>query len=218
MKFRLLSLFLLCSTIVFAQYERRDTRTSVYFTAGINQAGAVGWEDPDLAGAGYFTGFNGGMGFAAVLDKRNTLVLGLEAAFSSQGFRNTEVSADTDLEKIIVNYINVPVVIRKYPFRKFSSMYFGLGPQVSFQVGGHIKTKGGESVDIVEGSLTKTVFSGVGVVGFNFGRTLNFGLELGYHRSFSKFIEIAPELRHSVFFGKLFLPVDFIADVMEGLQ
>jgi len=209
---------LLCTTIVFAQSKKTGTRSSVYFTAGLNQAGAVGWEDPDLAGAGYFTGFNGGMGFAAVLDKRNSLVLGLEAAFSSQGFRNTEASIDNDPEKVIINYINVPVILRKYPFRKFSSMYFGLGPQVSFHVGGHIKTKGGESVGINEDAITKTVFSGVGVVGFNFGRMLNFGLELGYHRSFSKFIEISPDLRHSVFFGKLFLPVDLIADIMQGLQ
>lgn len=212
MKLRLLALAVLFVSSASAQeWTSHSTKSAFYFTAGLNYAGSSGWDDPSEAGAGYFAGFNAGMAFSGVINKRNTTLLTIEASFSQQGFRNTLAEDNADPDKLILNYINVPLVLRHSPFKGFHQMYVGIGPQVGFHVGGHIRTKGGENLELNEDVITKTVFSGLGVVGFNFGNALNFGIEFGYQHSFSKYLEHSPELRHSVFQAKLMLPVDFVA-------
>jgi hypothetical protein len=212
MKLRLLALAVIFASATSAQeWTSEKTKSAFYFTAGLNYAGTLGWDDPSEAGAGYFAGFNAGMGFTGVVNKRNTTLLTIEANFSQQGFRNTLAEDNADPDKLILNYVNVPLILRHAPFKGFRQMYVGIGPQVGFKVGGHIKTKGGDKMELNEEMISKTVFSGVGVVGFNFGHALNLGLEFGYQYSFTKLLEHSPELRHSVFHAKLILPVDFVA-------
>lgn len=141
----LLSVF---SFFVFSQneYTERRVTSSVYFTAGANYSGITGWDDPSTAGAGRLAGFNGGMTFWTNLSKRGYSQLAIEACFSQQGFLNTEASADVDNEKLILNYINIPVVYRYRPFKSFDAMYIGAGPQIGFKVGGHLKNVGGEKL------------------------------------------------------------------------
>jgi hypothetical protein len=218
MKLRILAALLLFSSVIDAQeWESRPTKSSVYVTAGGNYSGSVGWEDPSTSGAGYFAGFNAGLAFTGSINKRQSTQLNIEASFSQQGFRNKEVTIDGDPERLVLNYINVPVIVHHRPFKKFPNLYVGAGPQIGFQVGGHVKLKGGEKLELNDDAISKTTFSGVGVLGINFGMALNLGLEFSYHHGFTKFLENSPELKHSVVQAKLLLPVDFVSMLAAGM-
>ncbi len=206
------SLFL-CSLVVNAQYEREKTRAGVYVTAGGNLSGATGW-DNDASGAERIWGFNAGLTFFALLDEKGRWMFNLDGSFSQQGFGNNEATAPTDIKRLIISYINVPAILKVRPFKGFPSMFIGAGPQIGFQVGGHGKAVNGEKYDLKSEAVAENVWSGVGVLGFNFDRLINFGIEFSYQHSFSKFLNTETNLRHSVFQGRLILPLDFIADLL----
>jgi hypothetical protein len=211
----LLSFF---SLVVLSQGETdRQVTSSLYLTAGGNFSGVTGWDDPATAGAGRLPGFNAGMTFWTNLSKRGYSQLYIEANFSQQGFLSTEASADADNEKMIVNYINIPVVYRYRPFKSFDAMYIGAGPQIGFKVGGHIKNVGGEKLELNEDAFAKNSWSALGVLGFNFGNYANWGIEFGYQHGLTKFMNDYPDLRHSVMSARLILPIDFVSAVAAGL-
>ena len=207
------------SFVVFSQdeYTDRKVTSGVYFTAGGNYSGATGWDDPSTAGAGRLPGFNAGMSFWTNLSKRGYSQLNIEANFSQQGFLNTEASADTDNEKMILNYINIPVIYRYRPFKSFDAMYIGAGPQIGFKVGGHLKNVGGEKLELKDEAFAKNSWSALGVLGFNFGNYANWGIEFGYQHGLTKFLNDYPDLRHSVLSARLIIPIDFVTAVAASL-
>ncbi len=212
MKLRILAALLVLSFNLSAQeWTTTKTRSSVYVTAGLNYAGSHGWEDPTEAGAGYFAGFNAGLAFTGTINKKATTQLNIEAYFSQQGFRNTLATNDADPERLVINYINVPVIIHHRPFKNFRQMYIGAGPQVGFKVGGHVKLNDGEKLELSDEVVMKTAYSGIGVVGFNFGMILNLGIEFTYQYGFTKMLETSPDIKHSVFQARMILPLDFIS-------
>lgn len=217
MKLRIIAAFLIFSSSIHAQdWESTPTKSSVYVTAGINHAGATGWGEAN-SGAGYYTGFNAGLAFTGTINKRQTTQINIEASFSQQGFRSTEATTVGDPERLVLNYINVPVIVHYRPFKGFRNLYIGAGPQVGFRVGGHVKLKGGEKLELNDEVITKTTFSGVGVMGINFGMALNLGIEFSYQHGLTEFLDYAPELRHSVVQAKLILPVDFISALASAM-
>lgn len=202
----------LCSSVLNAQYERERTRAGVYVTAGGNLSGATGWETED-SGAERIWGFNAGLTFFALLDEKGRWIFNLDGSFSQQGFGNSEATAPTDIKRLVVSYINVPAILKVRPFKGFLPMFIGAGPQIGFQVGGHGKAVNGEKYDLKPEAVVKNVWSGVGVVGFNFDRLINLGVEFSYHHGLGKFLQTETNLRHSVFQGRLILPLDFVADL-----
>ncbi|MFT3675638.1 MAG: outer membrane beta-barrel protein [Chitinophagaceae bacterium] len=215
----LLLLFISFSTITHArQYTTEKVKAGVYVTAGLNYAGAAGWENPAESGAQRIAGFNTGLSFFALMGKNARTILNIEGYFSQQGFGNKEATSDDDIKKLYINYINVPVILKYRPIRSFQSFFVGAGPQIGFQVGGHGKTLGGEKFELNQDAITKNVWSGVSVVGFNFDRVVNFGVEFSYQHSFSRFLETNPDLRHSVMQARLILPLDFVSDMLSAFQ
>lgn len=206
-------LFVFFSLHINAQYVREESRAGVYVTAGGNLSGATGWDNND-SGAERIWGFNAGLTFYAILDQRGRWLLNIDGSFSQQGFGNNEATAPNDVKRLVVSYINVPAILKIRPFKGFLPMFIGAGPQIGFQVGGHGKTVNGEKYDLKSEAVTKNVWSGVGVLGFNFDRLVNFGIEFSYQHGLGKFLNTATNLRHSVFQGRLILPLDFIADIM----
>lgn len=214
----LIFLLSLTSSLHARQYEREKVRAGVYVTGGLNYAGATGWKDGAGSDAERIAGFNAGLSFFTLVGKTNRTFLTIEGNFSQQGFGNKAAVNTDDIKKLYINYINVPVVLKYRPFKSFHSMFIGAGPQIGFQVGGHGKSVGGEKYELNSDAVTKSVWSGVGVVGFNFNRLMNFGIEFSYQHSFSKFMESHDYLRHSVIQARLILPLDFVSDLFSGLQ
>lgn len=214
MKTLLVTIFLCIATLpLHAQYERRESRAGVYVTAGGNLSGATGWDESD-SGAERIWGFNAGLTFYASLDPKSKWMINIDGNFSQQGFGNSEATDPADVKRLVINYINVPVILKYRPFNGFQSMFIGVGPQIGFQVGGHGKLVNGEKYDLKSEAVTKNVWSGVGVLGFNFDKLINVGVEFSYQHGLSKFLNTATDLRHSVFQGRLIIPLDFIADLM----
>ena len=211
------TLLIFTSSLFAQEFEKRETNASLYATAGVNYAGFTGWEDPSTAGAGRVAGFNGGLAFWAKLAKKGNINMTIEGSFSQQGLKNTEASDGADNEKMFLNYINVPLIIHYHPIRK-SSMYLGVGPQASFLVGGHIKNVDGEKFDLNKDELVKNTWGAIGLVGFHFDNTVNFGIELGYHHGFTKFMNSFPYNRHSVVFARLKFPIDVLGEIASALQ
>ncbi|MBN8863178.1 MAG: PorT family protein [Sphingobacteriales bacterium] len=215
----LLLLFIPISTITFArQYTREKAKAGVYVTAGLNYASATGWDNPSESGVQRIAGFNSGLTFFALFGKHARTILNIEGYFSQQGFGNKDATNDDDIKKLYINYINVPVILKYRPIKSFQSLFVGAGPQIGFQVGGHGKTLGGEKFELNKDAVSKSVWSGVGVVGFNFDKLVNWGIEFSYQHSFSKFLETSPDLRHSVMQARLILPLDFVSDMLSAFQ
>lgn len=214
MKILLVTIFLFITALpLHAQYERRESRAGIYVTAGGNLAGATGWESSD-SGAEHIWGFNAGFTFYALLDPKGRWMINVDGSFSQQGFGNSEATDPADVKRLVINYINVPAILKFRPFKGFQSMFIGVGPQIGFQVGGHGKMVNGEKYELKSEAVARNVWSGVGVLGFNFDRLVNFGVEFSYQHGLSKFLNTATDLRHAVFQGRLIIPLDFIADLM----
>jgi hypothetical protein len=195
----------------------KGVTSGFYFTAGVNGAGLVGWEDPSNSGAGRIAGFHGGLTFWTKLGKSGRTQLAIEGNFSQQGFSNVEAVDDEDNEKLVINYFNVPLIVRYRPFPKFWQMYIGAGPQIGFKAGGHVKTVGGEKFELNDDALIKNSMSAVGVLGFNFGKFASLGIEFSYQHGLSGFIKDNKELRHSVYSARMMIPVAVLGAIIEGL-
>lgn len=193
-------------SLTFAQDEEETySRFASYATGGLNLSKIK------EEGAAYSTGFNVGVGFAGMLNRQGSHVLSLEVLYSQQGTKVDGVTASADPEYLKLNYINIPVIFRFSPIKSNTNFYIGVGPQIGFNVGGHLLAKDGTQYSFKDGAISSTVFDAVGTMGILMGDTWDFGIEVRYQHGISKILETSPDTRSQVLQAKLIMPLSFLS-------
>lgn len=203
------------------QVEEEDWKTplyeqegAVYGRAGVSMVGVSG-RAPLNQKPGRNTGWNISLGYTHLLSYAGDVRVNAEIGLSRQGFRYENVQSPGQVEQVYLNYINIPLFVKYHPIKSFRWAYVGAGPQIGFRTGGYVKTKGGTKYAVVNSEFVTTDLAAIGVAGINFGKRIDFGMEMRYQHSFSKFMQPAPNLKHSVFQATLIFPGEILLQALQ---
>lgn len=178
-----------------------------YLVGGVNWAGITGVENREEVGS--FATYNIGVGFLALIQQPAPLSLTVETFFSQQGYKLTNPRRGSSPEFMRFSYINIPAVLR-FNLSPKTNFYAGVGPQVGFMIDSHVISRDGEKDDLDENNLNKTSFDAIGSFGTYFGKNEDMGFEIRYQAGLNKFMNNAPDFRHSVLQLRLIIMPTFI--------
>ncbi|NEU09423.1 PorT family protein [Flavihumibacter sp. R14] len=178
-----------------------------YLVGGLNWTGVSGVEN--RAQVSSYPTFNAGIGVLTLLNQPRPISLSVEALFSEQGFKYSDVSRNSSPEYVKARYINVPAVLR-FNLSKTSNFYFGIGPQIGFLVDGDVITKGGTKIPLSESTVNKTAFDAIGAFGTNIRGKADMGIELRYQSGLNRFISNQPDFRNSILQVRVIVPMFFL--------
>ena len=178
-----------------------------YLVGGVNWTSVSGLENRSQVSA--FPTFNAGAGILTLLNEPRPISLSVEALFSEQGFKYSDVSRNSSAEYIKARYINVPVVLR-FNLSRSSNLYFGAGPQIGFLIDANVITKGGTKVPLKDDAVNGTAFDAVGAFGTYLGDKADMAIELRYQSGLNKFITSQPDFRNSILQLRVIMPMFFL--------
>ncbi|MFC6999401.1 porin family protein [Rufibacter roseus] len=211
----LLLVFKLCSFAGYSQEEPFfDSSWAIYGRAGVNSAGTRGWY-PGQAELKRTVGFNVGVGYSQAINFREDTWVNAEASFSQQGFKFTNVAAPEDPESVSLNYLNIPVFVRYFPFPNMRNVYVGGGAQIGIRLDGRITARNGTMYRINENDFPRTDWSGIGVAGIHFAKRTDLGLEVRYQHGLTSISREVAGVKQSVIQVDLFFPGSFLMDILS---
>lgn len=186
-----------------------ENKNDVYTRVAITRPGVAGLKG--YGNAGRITSYSFGIGYTHVLTYKGDVNVNAEINYARQGFRLSGLSHPDDIKELVINYIQIPVIVRYYPFQEFKFAYVGAGPQISFKSGEvEFTTQSGNQYYLMDQEVNSPDLSLVGVAGVHFAKKLDMGLELRYQHGLNKFLNPLPEARHSVFQLSFFFPAEAI--------
>jgi len=178
-----------------------------YLVGGLNWTSVSGVDN--RAQVSPYATFSAGVGFLTLLNQPRPISLSVEALFSEQGFKYSNVSRNSSAEFIKARYINVPLLLR-FNLSRTSDLYLSAGPQIGFLIDGDVITKGGSKISLRDDAVSSTAFDAVGAFGTYLNDKADMAIEIRYQSGLNKFITSQPDFRNSILQLRVIMPMFFL--------